>query len=315
MDSGPDLIPFDTRLLDVGDGHQIYVEQVGRPDGLPALFLHGGPGSGCQPSHRTLFDPSRHRAVLFDQRGAGRSRPTLALHANTTWHLLGDIERIRTELGIASWIIVGGSWGSTLALCYAQRHPERVKAVVLRAVFLGRDSDVTWAFVHGPRTFRPELYERFVEFLEPGERGDPIPAYYRRLLSPDRATHVPAAWSWYYYERALSELQPSQAIIPANLRREGRPPPTAIMEAHYLSHGCFLADGELLANAHRLAGIPATLIASRYDLLCPPRGAFELAKAWPTAEIVYAEAAGHAASETGVMTAMVDAITRHSGTF
>ena len=204
--------PFDVRSVDVGDGHILYVEQCGTRDGVPALYLHGGPGSGCQPSHRTLFDSSRVRAVLFDQRGAGRSRYTQRLFANTTQHLIGDMERIRADLEIDRWVIVGGSWGATLALAYAERHPKHVIGLVLRAVFLGTRRELEWAFLDGLARFRPELYEAFLDALSALERADPLEAYWRRILDPDPAIHRHSAWLWHDVERALSELVPASPM-------------------------------------------------------------------------------------------------------
>lgn len=296
--------PLDSSMLDVGDGHELYVERIGRRDGIPVIYLHGGPGSGCQPQHRALFDPERYAAILFDQRGAGRSRPWLSLHANTTGHLVADIELIRTTSGFERMLLVGGSWGSTLALAYAETHPDRVAGIVLRAIFLGTRAEAEWAFVTGPRLFRPELYADFVARLPEHERDEPMPAYYRRLRDPDPQVQVPAAWAWHYYERALSELQPTSVRLPQELRTTGRPPPTAVMEAHYLAHDCFLEPDQLVANAGRLAGIPGVIVQSRYDLLCPPAAAHRLHAAWPGSELVMIETAGHAMSEPGVTEAM-----------
>lgn len=303
-------LPFDTRHLDVGDGHRIYVERVGRPDGVPAIFLHGGPGSGCQPAHRALFDASRFCATLFDQRGSGRSTPWLGLQANTTAHLVADIEAIRETFGYARMLVVGGSWGSTLALAYAERHPERVAGIVLRAIFLGTPQEVTWAFLDGPRAFRPEIHAQFIDWLPEAERSEPLASYFRRLLDPDPAIHVPAAWVWHYTERALSELMPGRATFPEALRTTGKPPPTAIMEAHYLSHDCFLGPDQLVAEAGRLAGIPGVIVQGRYDLLCPPVSAYRLHKAWAGSELRIVDSAGHAMSETGITPAMTAAIDR-----
>lgn len=296
--------PVETAMIAVGDGHEIYVERLGPRDGIPAVYLHGGPGSGCQPAHRALFDPARHAAVLFDQRGAGRSRPWLALTANTTAHLVADVERVRRWAGFERMLLVGGSWGSTLALAYAEAHPERVTGIVLRAIFLGTRAEAEWAFVHGPRLFRPELHADFVSRLPERERTDPLAAYYRRLLSDDAAVQVPAAWAWHHYERALSELAPQATLLPASLRTTGKPPPTAVMEAHYLAHDCFLAPDELVANAHRLDGIPGVIVQSRYDLLCPPASAYRLHAAWRGSTLELVEAAGHAMTEPGVREAM-----------
>lgn len=303
------LRPYDARMLSVGDGHWLYVEEVGRDDGYPALFLHGGPGSGAQHMHRRIFDPQRHRAILFDQRGAGRSHPYLSLTANTTGHLVEDIERIRTHFGIDKWLVAGGSWGSTLALAYAERFPERVAGLVLRAVFLGTPAEVDWAFIAGPQAFRPDLYADFAGRLPEAERGDVLAAYLRRIGDPDRAVHHPAAQAWQNYERALSELTPDRTRLPAeDACLKGRLPPTPVMEAHYIRNDFFLAPGQLLAAAGELRPIPGAIIQSRYDLLCPPAAAYALAQAWPGSELSFVEAAGHAMTEADVTERMRQAV-------
>ncbi len=302
--------PFDQRLIDVGDGHLVYVEQVGRPDGVPVLFLHGGPGSGCQPAHRRLFDPARHRAVLFDQRGAGRSRPPGGRHANTTQHLIADIERIRVLLGIDRFLLIGGSWGATLALAYAEAYPAEVAGIVLRATFLGTRRELEWAFVDGPRRLRPDLFRAFVERLPADERADSLTAYWRRILDPDRAVAAPAAWTWHDAERVLSEVAPTtSALRPDEPGRLAGPlPSTPFMEAHYFSNDCFLEPDQLLNDAGRLADIPGIIVQGRYDFLCPPATAFALADAWPAARIAMVEGAGHAMTEPGITPALVAAI-------
>ena len=307
------LRPFDAIMLAVGDGHWIYVEEVGTRGGVPALFLHGGPGSGAQPSHRRLFDPARFHAVLFDQRGAGRSHPHLATHANTTQHLVADIEMIRTHMGFERMLVVGGSWGSTLALAYAEAHPERVSGLVLRAVFLGSDAEVDWAFRRAPAELRPDLYESFVAALPEPERADPLKAYVARLTSADPAVRDPAARRWFQFERVLSELAPAGAALPAAPPAEGRVPPTPIMEAHYIANRFFLAPGALLDGASRLGAIPGVIVQGRYDLLCPPRAAFELAKRWPGVRLEIVPGAGHSMSEPGVFEAMKRAVDTLAG--
>lgn len=304
MTAAESLRPFDARMLNVGDRHWLYVEEVGRRDGLPAVFLHGGPGSGSQHVHRALFDPDRHHAILFDQRGAGRSHPYMSLEANTTTHLVSDIEAIREHLGIKRWIVIGGSWGSTLAIAYAETHPDRVAGLVLRAVFLGTREEVRWAFVEGPKRFRPELYADFVEPLDADERTDPLAAYLERLASSDPSTHAGAARIWHDYERTLSELAPPMRRIPRARHETERLPPTPYVEAHYIRNDFFLAPGQLLDAAHRLRGIPGAIIQGRYDLLCPPQAAHALSERWPECRLELIETAGHAMSETGVMKAM-----------
>lgn len=300
--------PFDARMLDVGDGHWLYVEEIGRRDGVPCLFLHGGPGSGSQHAHRGLFDVSRHHAILFDQRGAGRSHPHLSLASNTTAHLVDDIERIRVDFGVERWLIAGGSWGSTLALAYAEQFPDRVTALVLRAIFLGTKAEIDWAFVEGPKRFRPDLFQDFAGFLPEAERREPVAAYLRRLADPDRAVHASAAHMWNAYERALSELAPQRTRLRDLIAGDAPLPPTPFVEAHYIRNDFFLEPGQLLANIGRLQGIPGVVIQGRYDLLCPPGAAHALAQAWGNCRLTFMEGAGHAMTEPGVMAAMTDAV-------
>lgn len=301
--------PLTTRMLEVGDGHALYVETAGRPDGIPALFLHGGPGSGCHAGHRALFDPARFHAVLFDQRGAGRSTPHRSRDANTTAHLIADIEKIRTTLGIETWLVVGGSWGATLALAYAQAHPERVRGIVLRATFLGTRRELDWAFGTGFSHFYPGLYRDFLDLLTPEERTDPLTAYWRRILDPDPAIHRPAIWAWYHAERTLSRIAPpADRLDPAQLTSPDPLPSSPAMEAWYFSNACFLAPDQLMDNAPLLAGIPGRIIQSRYDLLCPPATSYALAERWPDARIVSVGGAGHGQTEPGVEQAMREAI-------
>ena len=304
------LRPFDARMLNVGGGHWVYVEEYGRKGGRPCLFLHGGPGSGAQRHHRALFDPERDHAFLFDQRGAGRSHPYLSCAANTTQSLVADIEAIREHFAIDQWLVVGGSWGSTLALCYAETHPTRVTGLVLRAIFLGSGREVLWAFVDGPKAFRPELFAAFRDWLPASERRDPLAAYLRRLGDADPAIQAPAAHVWNAYERALSELTPAVAKLPSQFPPDARTPPTPIIEAHYIRNHFFLEPGEILANADRLDGIPGVIVQGRYDLICPPAAAHALAIVWPDAELQVIEAAGHAMTEPGVTDAMCAAIAK-----
>ena len=294
--------------LDVGDGHQLWVEVKGDPSARPAVFLHGGPGGGFQPGNAALFDPARFRTLFFDQRGAGRSLPKGDLTANTTAHLVADMERLRQHFGFDKWLVVGGSWGATLALAYAQAHPERVSGLVLRAVFLGTTAELDWAFGTGLRQFYPTLYKDFLDALPPEDRGAPLPAFYRRILHPDPAIHLPAALIWHDTERILSEISPDAtrlAIAPDRTR-----PNSPFVEAHFFQNRCFMADNALLNNAHRLAGIPGVIVQGRYDLLCPPGTSQALADRWPEAEIVMAELSGHTLSNPQVHAAVAAAIAR-----
>lgn len=301
--------PLTTQMLDVGDGHALYVETTGHPDGIPALFLHGGPGSGSHSGHRALFDPTRFRAVLFDQRGAGRSTPHRSRDHNTTAHLIADIEQIRTTLGIERWLVVGGSWGATLALAYAQTYPERVRGLVLRATFLGTRRELDWAFGAGFSHFYPGLYADFLALLTPEERADPLPAYWSRILDPDPAIHRPAIWAWYYAERTLSQIAPpADRLDPLQLESPAPLPSSPAMEAWYFSNECFLSPDQLLNNAPILTGIPGRIIQSRYDLLCPPATSWALADRWPDAKVINVGSAGHGQTEPGVEQALREAI-------
>ena len=300
--------PFDARMLSAGDGHWIYVEQVGCKGGRPVVFLHGGPGSGAQHAHRALFDPARDHAFLFDQRGAGRSHPYLSCSANTTAHLIADIEVIREHFQIGRWLVTGGSWGSTLALAYAEKYPERVTGLVLRAIFLGTPGEITWAFIDGPKTFRPDLFADFRDALPEDERVEPLAAHLRRLANADPSVHGPAAHVWNAYERALSEINPSMTRLPKTFATDARLPPTPIIEAHYIRNNFYLTPNQLLQNAGQLRDIPGTIVQGRYDLLCPPVNAYALANVWPAARLQIIENAGHAMTEPGVMEAMRNAV-------
>lgn len=301
--------PLTTQLLPVGSGHEIYVETIGRADGIPAVYLHGGPGSGCQPDHRRLFDPERFHAVLFDQRGAGRSRPKGGLEANTLAYLIADMETIRENLGIERWMLVGGSWGATLGLAYAQAHPKRVSGIALRATFLGTRAELEWAFLGGLRYFYPDLNDDFLRVLTPQERAQPLDGYWRRILDPDPAVHGPAARAWHDTERILSEHMPARTRLDFESLTSSRAlPSTPFMEAHYFQNNCFMRPSQLLAEAAKLAGIPGIIVQGRYDFLCPASTSHALAAAWPEAEVRIVEGAGHSLYDPGVRNAVMKAI-------
>lgn len=302
--------PLTTEHLDVGDGHAIYVESVGRVDGIAAVYLHGGPGSGCQPDHRRLFDPQRFHTVLFDQRGAGRSRPKGSREANTTAHLIADMEIIRERFGFAQWLVVGGSWGATLALAYAEAHPDRVSGIGLRATFLGTAEELDSAFLDVLPRHYPGLHEDFLSPLPADERGSPLSNYYRRILDSDPAIATPATRAWGGTESILSEHAPSRTRLDlAELGSSTRPmPATPAMEAHYFQHGCFMQPGQLLAQAGRLRDIPGIIVQGRFDFLCPPSTSHALAAAWGNAEIRIVEGAGHSLYDPGVRDAVMKAI-------
>ena len=299
----PPIDPFDQRMLDVGDGHRIYVEQCGARDGLPVIVLHGGPGGGCSPAMRRYFDPGAFRIVLFDQRGCGRSRPHASVEANTTWHLVRDIERIREVLGIDRWIVFGGSWGATLALIYAQEHPQRAAALVLRGVFLMTAAELDWFYGGGAGRFWPDLWERFVGMIPENERGDMIGAYHRRLFSGDLMEETRFARAWAAWENALASIDNDGAAgeSPADYARA-----FARLENHYFLHRGFLSeDQRILARMDRLAEVPGVIVQGRYDMICPPVSAHRLAALWPKARLKMVPWAGHALSEPGISAELV----------
>jgi proline iminopeptidase len=302
--------PLTSGQLPVSDGHEIYVESVGRAGGIAAVYLHGGPGSGCQPDHRRLFDPERFHAVLFDQRGAGRSRPKGGREANTLPHLIADMEMIREKFGFSRWLVVGGSWGATLALAYAQAHPERVSGIVLRATFLGTPAELDGAFLDVLPRFYPGLHGDFLSVLPPEERAAPLQAYWRRILDPDPAVHRTAARAWGDTERILSEHSPGRVRLDLNSinAASGALPASPFMEAHYFQNDCFMQPNQLMTEADRLASIPGIIVQGRYDLLCPPATSHALALRWPQSEVRFVESAGHTLYDPGVRNAVMKAI-------
>jgi proline iminopeptidase len=301
--------PLTSEMLAVGDGHELYVESVGREGGIPAIYLHGGPGSGCQPDHRRLFDPERFNAILFDQRGCGRSRPKGSRDNNTLPHLIADMEAIRHRFGFERWIVAGGSWGATLALAYAQAHPERVMGIVLRATFLGTYEEIEAGFCQRLPCFYPALYEDFLSLLPETERDRPLDAYWKRILDADPAVHGPSARAWNDAERILSEHAPTRTRLDLNAIRTGSAlPATPFMEAHYFVNDCFMRPNQLLDEADRLKGIPGIIVQGRYDLLCPPSTSQSLAARWTDSEVRLIEAAGHTLYDPGVRNAVMKAI-------
>ena len=285
--------PFDRRRMDRGDGHVLYVEQCGNPDGRPVIVLHGGPGGGCSPVMRRFFDPGHWRIVLFDQRGCGLSTPQASVVANSTPHLLSDIDAIVDALGLGPAVLFGGSWGATLALAYAQARPEAVSALVLRGVFLGRQAELDWFYGGGAGRFWPELWARFIAPIPAEEHGELIAAYHRRLFSGDPATETRHAIEWMAWENALAGMD---CPTPAN------PPPDyarafSRLENHYFANGCFLDEGQLLRDRPRIEHLPAIIVQGRYDMVCPPLSAWELARGWDKAELRMVPASGHALTE------------------
>jgi proline iminopeptidase len=299
----PPIEPYDQRVLDVGDGHRVYVEQCGNPAGVPVVVLHGGPGGGCSPAMRRYFDPSVYRVVLFDQRGCGRSRPHASAEANTTWHLVADIERIRETLGIGKWVVFGGSWGATLSLVYAQAHPARAAWLVLRGVFLMTRAELDWFYGGGAALFWPDEWAEFLRPIPADERGDLIAAYHRRLFGEDRTEQTRCARAWVTWENALAALEPEPHMgeSPADYARA-----FARLENHYFLNAGFLErDGQILQDMARIAHIPGTIVQGRYDMICPPASARRLARAWPRAQLRMVPNAGHALSEPGISAELV----------
>jgi len=301
--------PLTSEQFPVGDGHELYVESVGREGGIPAVYLHGGPGSGCQPDHRRLFDPERFHAVLFDQRGCGRSRPKSSRAHNTTAHLIADMEAIRHKFGFERWLVTGGSWGATLALAYAQAHPDRVSGIVLRATFLGTYDEIEAGFCQRLPCFYPGLYQDFLSLLPEAECDRPLDAYWRRILSDDAAVHGPAARAWHDTERILSEHAPTRSRLDlAAVKSGGALPATPFMEAHYFVNDCFMRPNQLLEETDKLKGIPGIIVQGRYDLLCPPSTSQALAARWAEGEVRVVEGAGHTLYDPGVRNAVMKAI-------
>ncbi|MDJ0610704.1 MAG: prolyl aminopeptidase [Kiloniellales bacterium] len=301
----PAIEPYETGVLEPAPPHRLYWEVSGNPEGRPVVFLHGGPGAGASADHRRFFDPERYRIVIFDQRGAGRSTPLGALAANTTADLVGDIELLRETLGIARWLVFGGSWGSTLALAYAQAHPERVTGLVLRGIFLGRPQEIDW-FLHGMGRFFPDVWRPFAGHLPEAERGDLLGNYHRRLTDPDPEVHLPAARAWSAYEGACSTLLPSPETVAA-FTDDGMALGLARIEAHYFVNRLFLEEGALLAGVETIRDIPAVIVQGRYDMVCPTATADALHQAWPEANYQVIPEAGHSAMEPGIRAALVAA--------
>jgi proline iminopeptidase len=299
----PPIDPFDQRVIDMGDGHRIYVEQCGNPHGIPVVVLHGGPGGGCSPAMRRYFDPGVFRVILFDQRGCGRSRPHASVVANTTWHLVEDIETIRRELGIDRWIAFGGSWGATLALIYAITHPDRVAQLVLRGVFLMTQAELAWFYGGGAGAFFPDIWARFTAPIPEAERGDLIAAYHQRLFSGNLMEETRFGRVWANWENALASVHHEGPVgeSPAEYARA-----FARLENHYFQNAGFLEeDGWILKNRPRIEHIPAKIVQGRLDMICPPLAAWRLAEGWDKAELRLVPLAGHALSEPGISAELV----------
>lgn len=304
----PEIMPYEQGVLKLDSTHAMYWEQSGNPSGAPVVFLHGGPGAGCVANHRRFFDPAHYRIILFDQRGAGKSTPYAEVRDNTTPNLIGDMEKLRERLAIESWLVFGGSWGSTLALAYAETHPERCAGLILRGVFLCRKGEIQW-FLYDLRNIFPEAWRDFSDFIPQAERGDLLQAYYRRLIDPDPEVHMRAAHAWGRYEGSCSTLLPSPATV-AYFSTDHVSLSLARIEAHFFTHNIFLPENSLLDNAHVLREMPMVIVQGRYDAVCPIVSADDLARKLPRAGYHIIAGAGHSAWEPGICSALVEATER-----
>ncbi|MBP2547410.1 proline iminopeptidase [Neorhizobium galegae] len=308
----PEIEPYETGFLDVGDGHRVYFERVGTKGAKPAVFLHGGPGGGSGPTQRRLFDPALYDVILFDQRGCGKSTPNASLEANTTWHLVADIERLREMMGVEQWLVFGGSWGSTLALAYAETHPERVSELVLRGIYTLTKAELDWYYQFGVSEMFPDKFERFQAPIPEDERHEMMAAYRRRLTGDDRAEQVRAALAWSLWEGETITLLPNPDYS-GGFGEEDYALAFARIENHYFVHAGWLEEGQLLRDAYKLKDIPGVIIHGRYDMPCPAKYAWALHKAWPKADFHLIEGAGHAYLEPGILDQLIRATDRFAG--
>ena len=310
----PKIEPYATHRLKVDDLHELYIEESGQGDGIPILFLHGGPGAGCSEIHRRFFDPRRYRIILFDQRGCGRSTPHAELKNNTTWDLVADMELIREQLGIDQWILFGGSWGSTLALAYAESHPERVKALVLRGVFLARRQDVQWFYQQGTSMVYPDYWQDYIRPVPEDERDDMISAYYKLLTSDDEAVRQQAARAWSIWEGLTATLLPDEQVL-SHFGDPWAALAIARIECHYFVNDSFLQPEQLLNNVHKLKQIPGYIVQGRYDMICPVEQAWALHQAWPESELHIMPGSGHAVMETEITNKLTEITDLLAGRF
>lgn len=302
----PEIEPYNSFFLQVDEPHKLYVEESGNPGGPAVLFLHGGPGGGCSPNHRRLFDPEHYRIILFDQRGSGRSTPHASLEKNTTWDLVADIERLRTHLGIEKWLVFGGSWGSTLALAYAETHPQQVSGLILRGIFLCRKEEIHWFYQGGIDLLFPDLWENYIKPIPPEKRGDMINAYYEILDGKDEKAKLEAAKAWSVWEGSTIKLVPDPFTISA-FEADDKALAMARIECHYFVHDCWLEPNQLVKNAERIRNIPTWIIHGRYDVVCPVKNAWDLHKAFPESKLLIIPDAGHAYDEPGILNALLSA--------
>ena len=304
--------PFDSGMLDVGEGHRLYWERVGTKGAKPAVMLHGGPGGGCTPAHRGQWDPALYDVLIFDQRGCGRSLPFAEIEANDTWRIVADMERLREMCGFDTWQVFGGSWGATLALAYAERHPERVSELVLRGVFLAREKERRWLYEYGASEVMAEQWESFTSLIPEAERGDLVRAYHDRLTSDDEATRLSAVREWSLWEGCVATLLPNEELM-TSFADPAKAVPFARICARFFLHDFYLEPNQLLRDAGRIADIPGIIVQGRHDICTPPSAAWALAKAWPRADLRIVHDAGHSAGEPGIVDGLVRATDEYAG--
>jgi proline iminopeptidase len=302
----PEIEPYHTFYLPVTGGHQLYVEEAGNPKGKTVLFLHGGPGGGISANHRRLFDPQEYRIILFDQRGSGQSKPHASLEENTTWHIVADIETLRKRLDIEQWVVFGGSWGSTLALAYAETHPARVSALILRGIFLCRPEEIHWFYQEGAHWLFPDRWAEFIAPVAPEKRRQMVAAYYELLTSPDESVRLQAAQAWSKWEGATCKLKPNKSVID-HFEEGHHALAMARIECHYFTHDCWLMENQLLRDVPNIRHIPTWIIHGRYDVICPVKNAWDLHEAFPEANLQIVPNAGHAYDEPGILNALIKA--------
>ena len=301
-----DIAPYKIHHLKVDDPHVLYVEESGNPHGIPVLFVHGGPGAGCEPYHRRFFDPDVYRIILFDQRGAGRSTPHAELAGNTTQALVADMETIREKLDIKRWVLFGGSWGSTLSLVYAEAHPERVMGLIVRGIFLCREEEISWFYQQGAHRVFPDYWQDFIAPIAEGERGNLLKAYYDKLTGKNEIAQMQAAKAWSIWEGRTATLMPNKNVID-HFGNAHTALSLARIECHYFMHDSFLEKNQILNNADKLKNIPGVIVQGRYDLICPMQSAWDLHHVWPDAELKIIANAGHSATEPGTVDALIEA--------
>ncbi|GAA4038664.1 prolyl aminopeptidase [Parerythrobacter jejuensis] len=308
----PEIEPYETGMLDVGEGHSLYYERAGTPDAKPAVFLHGGPGGGMSPSHRRQWDPALYDVLLFDQRGCGKSLPFAEIENNDTWRIVEDIERLREMCGHEKWQVFGGSWGATLALAYAQKYPERTSELVLRGVFLARQQERKWLYSYGASEIMAEQWDQFTGLIPEGERDDFVKAYYTRLTSDDEATRLAAAKEWSLWEGTVATLLPNEGLL-EEFADPSKAVPFARICAKFFLEDFFLEESQLVLNAGKLKGIPGIIVQGRHDICTPPGAAWALKKAWPEADLRIVHDAGHSAGEPGIIDGLVRATDELAG--